>query len=279
MPDRLPFGQRMGVVAAPQVGLQEVPSELRIALWNIFQGWIFSNSTVPDGATKLFGHIGWGADEISYSIHDNKARLKAWFLDTEWYKVYDFVEWLPDLLADVWDPRYGGLNENRFRNEYLEQLGRVLEKYGAPYRLRSGQLIPITDPAELAEIVKATQTRFQAARDHIAQATRLLSLKPQPDYRNCIKESVSAVESVLKEATGLNMNNIVALLNEFERAYPPAFHQAFRNAVSALYGWTSADTGIRHAIFGDAAEITHADARFMLVTCSAFVNLLVQHTT
>jgi len=45
-----------------------------------------------------------------------------------------------------------------------------------------------------------------------------------------------------------------------------------------IYGWTSDEGGIRHALSdkGDV-EITLADARYMLVSCSAFVNYLISN--
>jgi hypothetical protein len=52
-----------------------------------------------------------------------------------------------------------------------------------------------------------------------------------------------------------------------------AFHPAFKEAIIKLYGWTSDEGGIRHAI-KDADKVERADAQFMLVACSAFVNYL-----
>ena len=50
-------------------------------------------------------------------------------------------------------------------------------------------------------------------------------------------------------------------------------HQALKKAFSALYGYTSDADGIRHALL-DESTLTKADARFMLISCSAFVNYL-----
>ena len=52
------------------------------------------------------------------------------------------------------------------------------------------------------------------------------------------------------------------------------FHPAFKEALVKLYGWTSDESGIRHAI-RDAENVERADAQFMLVACSAFVNYLM----
>ena len=276
--DRVPFHQRMGVVAAPMVGLQEMPRELRVALWNTFQHWLFSDD-VPgmprdDQARHVFTYLGWPADEARFHGSENRNRLKEWFFKTSWDRVYDFVEWLPYLLAKA-DP--GPYDRHRivaFGKEYMVAFDRALSREGSPYRLVNAQLIPITDNSELSEVEVAMNAPFAGARAHIAQAARLLSMKPEPDYRNCIKESVSAIESMLMEATGLRKGDLPVLIKSFEQTHGP-LHPAFRSAVSSLYGWTSDEKGVRHGIFGDI-NVDHADARFMLVTCSAFVNFLIQ---
>jgi hypothetical protein len=50
-------------------------------------------------------------------------------------------------------------------------------------------------------------------------------------------------------------------------------HEAQRGAFDKLYGYTSDAGGIRHALLEDSS-LDYEDAKFMLVACSAFVNLL-----
>ena len=42
-----------------------------------------------------------------------------------------------------------------------------------------------------------------------------------------------------------------------------------------LYGYTSDEDGIRHAILNDDAVVGLDEAKFFLVACSAFVNFLI----
>ena len=51
-------------------------------------------------------------------------------------------------------------------------------------------------------------------------------------------------------------------------------HPAMKSGVSKLYGFTSDGSGIRHALL-EASTVDVADARFMIVACSAFVNWLI----
>jgi hypothetical protein len=279
--ERVPFSQRVGAAPPPLVGLREMPEPLRISLWNVFQVWLFSDN-VPgqsaiDLARRVFDHIHWAADTVAHYDQKNRLKFKEWFTAAAWHQVYEFIEWLPHLIASGKADPYGGGHDQHvlFGRKYLDDVARVLEREGAPYRWLGVELTPITDDTELAEVDRALNSAFAGAREHISQALTLFSLKPEPDYRNTIKESVSAIESALIEATG-EKGDFPKLLAAFEHAHG-AFHPAFKKAVSALYGWTSdKEANIRHGIFGDK-DPDSADARFMLVTCSAFVNFLVQY--
>lgn len=47
------------------------------------------------------------------------------------------------------------------------------------------------------------------------------------------------------------------------------------SAFSKLYGYTSDEGGIRHAEGLFVREVSFDEAKFMLVSCSAFVNYLI----
>ena len=64
------------------------------------------------------------------------------------------------------------------------------------------------------------------------------------------------------------LGGALAALERDERLHP-ALHRGF----TSLYGYTSDDDGIRHALM-DVPNLDAADARFFLVACSAFTNYL-----
>src|ERR1700693_5195044 len=120
-------------------------------------------------------------------------------------------------------------------------------------------LLPITNEHELAEITMAIESLpFADARTHIETAAQLLAARPEPDHRNSIKESVSAVESLLWESIGHKGDKMIVLLNEFEKKYGVDVHESFKQMVVKLYGWTSDDSGVRHAISGEVM-VGHAE--------------------
>ncbi len=144
------------------------------------------------------------------------------------------------------------------------------------YRFVSGYLTPITNKEEVDSITSS----IQAARDsgllgtqkHLETAISLLSKKPNPDYRNSIKESISAIESLTKQITGEDSAGLGKALNVLDAKVK--FHGAFKAGLLSLYGFTSDDDGIRHAIL-DEPSVGFDEAKYMLVSCSALVNFLI----
>lgn len=289
--ERTPFSQRVGARAVAQLGMEDMPPELRVSLWNIIQPWIWS---VRQGEYARraqwvynFPAIRWPTDEIPFHSRSDHAtqRLKEWFFSAEWHAIYDLVEALPEMIAyGIEMPLFDVMRKYRVLEasdrcrqliiDYATNLDAMLEREGAPYRYRNLQLVPITNEQELSEIDEARVAPFAGARMHIQGAIEKISHRPSPDYRNCVKEAVSAVESLLQEATGLKGEKLPKLLDAFERKYSVDLHRAFKAALGSLYGWTSDDGGIRHGIFG-AETVSRDEAQFMLIACSALVNFLV----
>lgn len=52
-------------------------------------------------------------------------------------------------------------------------------------------------------------------------------------------------------------------------------HPAFVEALNKLYGYTSNAEGIRHSLLGEE-HLSSADAKFMMIVCSAFVNYVIE---
>jgi hypothetical protein len=106
---------------------------------------------------------------------------------------------------------------------------------------------------------------------HIQTALDLFSKRPDPDYRNAIKEAISAIESIALQMSGKKGAGLGHALGALERKAP--LHGALRSAFDKLYGYTSDESGIRHAMIEDS-KVGFEEAKYMIVACSAFVNYL-----
>ena len=77
---------------------------------------------------------------------------------------------------------------------------------------------------------------------HLSEALKLFSDKEQPDYRNSIKESISAVEVLCRELTG--ESTLGNALKKLE-SQVVAIQSQLKEAFIKLYAYTNQpDTGI-----------------------------------
>jgi hypothetical protein len=153
----------------------------------------------------------------------------------------------------------------------------VLETELSAYRFVNLQLMRITSEEEIATIETAINSGVVSEPYviHLAQALTLLSDRQNPDYRNSVKESISAVEAACRLVSGNPKAQLADALKILENKN--LIHSAFKGAISKLYGWTSDSGGIRHSLT-DGNSPDQTDAIFMLVACSAFVNYLLGKT-
>jgi hypothetical protein len=79
------------------------------------------------------------------------------------------------------------------------------------------------------------------------------------------------VESLVAKAVRVEKGTLGQLVKRLEDEI--ALHPALKSAFSSLYGYTSDESGIRHALT-EGDKVDFHDAKFMLVVCAAFVNFV-----
>ena len=89
-----------------------------------------------------------------------------------------------------------------------------------------------------------------------------LSNRKQPDYRNSIKESISAVESISKVISGDPKAELGKALKIIKTKI--GLHTALEQGFLKIYGYTSDADGIRHALM-EQSSCDFEDAKYMLV--------------
>lgn len=281
MSDPLSFSQRMGLKPVrSRIQVDSMDSELRTGLWNVLTRHCWDHLDSPPtndpfdidrNRGQIFFTRVWlnffkesldVLKKMSNSSIHNMIRHR--FFDWEWNEVYDFVEF--------------ALNNFPF-NRHEQQLfvaacNTRLSRERSGFRFINNVLTPVTSREELKSIQEALAVpdKFQPVRAHLERGLELLSDRKSPDYRNSIKESISAVESVCKLLTGDEKATLTGGLNRLSQQVD--LHHALRTAFIKLYGYTSDAEGIRHALL-EESNLTFDDAKFMLVSCSAFVNYLI----
>ncbi|MDP9693027.1 UNVERIFIED_ORG: hypothetical protein J2X79_000564 [Arthrobacter globiformis] len=155
-----------------------------------------------------------------------------------------------------------------------ELLNNVFTKYLVGYRVVNGEIIPVTESAEIEAVEAAMEVLqpYSGARKHLQNALSLLANREEPHYANVVKESISAIEAVARHLTGAK--TLGDALKQLEAKGVPA-QKALVEGWSKLYGYTSAEGGIRHGSINHG-DIDEALATYFLVTCSSMVGYLIK---
>ncbi len=228
----------------------------------------YINPAIANGIwTEIFNAP---VDDIPYD--EAVQHIRKIHFEEKWHIVFDILEviskWLRANNASrgcLGDKTTNAITINT--DYFYQEVNALFEKECVGYRLIDGKVCPITDAHEIEQIEIAVNAKSSPAQTHIQRALELLSDRKQHDYRNSIKESISAVESTVKTICGSKNETLGNLLKQMD------LHGGFQKGLSNIYGYTSGADGIRHALM-DESSVTFADAKFFLVMCASFINYL-----
>ena len=267
------FSERYGFQAQRKILTGEVSNNIRVRVWNLF----YNNEIKAGGlgSTRLQqainGEISTDekvADLLGFVTSSTKRgesaqdKIQKFLLsDCQWYEIYDFIEIHLSCLTD--DKKM----------DRIQQYNNLLETEKSGYRIVLGEVTPIINTEEINAITEAGNTEFDVVNQHVRKALSLYSDLQSPDYENSIKESVCAVEAMCCIVAGKNatLNKAIAELKNGGLH----IHTALEKAFVSFYAYASDEKGIRHAGI-DFTNAPAEDAKYMLISCSAFVNYLIE---
>lgn len=280
----LRFSQRMGLTPIRDALQKDsMDDALRHDLWNAVSKfyWTLAEIDGPDAvnpdkeslATMLYrDYFHLPLDDLPTSWSRFQRDMKSHFTSCEWYCVYDFVEFLANVST---------IHPYAFeRFAFIGECNAIMERELSAYRFVGTLIAPITSEQEIEAIEQAIATAetskpMNPIGIHLRQAVASLADRTAPDFRNSMKESISAVEALCKLITGDDKATLGKSLNQIETKRLVPMHPQVKAAFQSLYNYTSDAGGIRHALKDDP-DVELEDATFMLVTCSAFVNYMVE---
>lgn len=267
------FSQRMGIKPVKSaIQVDSMDDDLRISLWNALIKYYWDKSELnykeykKDKLVELLwtDYFKLPLDDIKYkNWYDIFELIRNYFFKCQWNEVYDFIEFIAN--------NYPNKQNN---SKFMEFCNSILERELSAYRFVEGKITPITSELEISEIEKALDTSdsLKTVKTHLKRALELLSDRESPDYRNSIKESISAVEAICKLITNNEKATLGQTLDQIGNKVD--LHPALKKAFDSLYGYTNDAEGIRHALL-EESHLSFEDAKFMLVSCSAFINYLI----
>ena len=267
------FSQREGFEPVKNIiQVDNMDRDLRNSLWNALCIWYWKRARAKyiseDENISIFVSILWlnyfkePIDTLPDYWPHVLEYIRKYYFECKWNNVYDFIDFIARNSPDT-----------TINREFMKSCNRYLEKELSAYRFVGGILTPITSEEEITEIEEALGADFlKPVHTHLKTALSLFSDRKSPDYRNSIKESISAVEAISKLITKKPNATLGDALKKIESKVD--IHVALKKAFNKLYGYTSNEQGIRHSLL-DESNLDFEDAKFMLVVCSAFINYLI----
>lgn len=280
------FSQRQGLKPVRTIMQRESADEvLRNALWNSLTIFYFNEVEVwirnsKFSYRKLIERI-WTIfyqerlDELNNQSSYIMRKIKSDFLSKEWNEMLDILEFIPNNFFSEYDYHSDAEEINAI---FFSEVNKVLESHLSAYRFIDNIIVEVSSEEEIVAIEEALNidSKYKTVQIHLKRALELFSDRQNPDYRNSIKESISAIESFCCIVTNNPKTTLGVALKEIEKKFE--IHSALKSSFLSLYGYTSDENGIRHSLL-EESTLKQEDAKFMLVTCSAFVNYLLIKTS
>ena len=183
----------------------------------------------------------------------------------EYNEVFDIIEGIIEACkkADQLNTYY-----YHFEREFISRCNKIFIEENVNYRIVNNIITDLINEEEIKEIDNVINNKNKVVSNHMEKALELLY--QSKDYDNSIKESISAVEGMCQILTG----NDNATLGDCLKKLKDSIHPAMKEAFLKLYGYTSDANGIRHANGLGEGDSTFTEAKYMLVSCSSFINYL-----
>lgn len=270
------FSQRHGFKPLKTViQIESMDTDLRNGLWNVSYDCMGrqlmlsitvenGNFLDPNAGLRLIrllwrDHFKLTVDDTPSGWPEAHYAIREYFFSRNWNEVYDFLEFLVEVLGD---------------QGFVDDCNVVLKRELSGYRFVGNLITPITSEAEISAIEEARRNTepIPSVLKHLDQALAHFADRKAPDYRNSIKESISAVEGICRLIAGNSNASLGQALMVVDKKV--SLHSSLKGAFEKLYGYTSNAQGIRHALM-DEPNLDLEDAKFMLVACSGFINYLI----
>ena len=279
------FAERNGLLKDKIVQIDGIDRSLRNRLYNMVHKLFESSSMIHQELKYVVDRLGYQVESYTIGNWDTiNTALRCEDSSVPWYTPYEIIELFFEAKRLNCEECECKNDDSCVHCSYTKWLRKVtmdinimLEQEKSGYRLLDDKFVNIISDEELQEISKTIDSPYQSVNIHTKKALDLYSDRKKPDYENSIKESISAVESlccIITGATG-SQATLGNTLKKLEKDSGIVIHGAMKTAFEKLYGYTSDSDGIRHGGI-DFTNASSEDAKYMLVSCSAFINYLIE---
>jgi hypothetical protein len=198
-----------------------------------------------------------------------------------WYQVFFFCERVySKLLSDVGyetDEWYTSLND--VRSYFTDEVNLIMEEENLAFHFIDGQFhrkgrLQTQRAFERAGAV-LIYPRLEKVKNHYNKARKFFDTRPTPDFENCIKEALCALEACIEILTGKNASK------EFEKAIrqlqgnnPNQIPSPIGEGIIKLHSYRGSGQGVAHASL-QGNRVALVDAELVLSLVASYITYLV----
>ena len=277
---RRSFSQRYGYEPLPEpMKLEELSTNLRQEIWIEVREFLLEKREsvgeyyyFKDPGKRFFERVlgrytKQPGDAISTEYDQVLSNLKNSILSGQFNQVLDLIEIM--------------VNDKDLTDAFVIDMRNLFEQSGAAYGLDTSQRPYCFVPRASKEQGEATQQAIETIREsnldaaaaHLRQATEHINAQ---QYADSIADSIHAVESVARMIDPEANKTLGPALNSLAKA-GLLKHESLKAAFKKLYGYTSNEQGIRHALLDqDSPNVGLDEAMFMFGACASFAAYLAQ---
>lgn len=277
------FAERNGFVQEKAIQIDDMDKALRNRLYNAVHKFLEPSPFINDELKYVVDKLGHRVESTSQKNWQRiDTFLQRTISDIPWYMPYEIIELFFEAKRDQCSRceyncyERGACDEIVWFKGVTAEINKIMEQEKSGYRFLNDKFINITSEEELEEISNVTDSPYESVSTHFRKALTLYSDRKNPDYENSIKESISAVEAMCCIITGATGSQ-ATLGNSLKKLETNGvvIHSAMKAGFEKMYGYTSDADGIRHGGI-DFTNAPAEDAKYMLISCSAFVNYLIE---
>ena len=267
----LDFLQAEGFAPLPRpLNLKEISQEMRAAIYDTLKNNIDSSASPH----QIFLDHPWKtiANDI-YARHIHGIGGEMGYKELINYLSSLIKEKSPDAYAKICNFLQFIMRHKLCEDILIQQLKQDFERCRAAYFI-DDSILPITilpksfpeEGEAITESIKTLKEKGQeGALQHIRQAGVAIN---KEEWADSVKESIHAVESAARKISG--KKSLEKALDSIDNLHP-----ALKGGLNKLYGYTSDEQGIRHALIDkDSPNVKEDIAIYMYGACASFASYL-----
>jgi len=262
------FSERYSLRPTPE-GLmyEDVPKRARVGLYHITELHIadskMSHIELYQGICLVL-RIQW--DRRVDNEDRASVAIERLIMECIWWQFYDICEviWLFE-------------NYKRLKGNLSTHINSLFRDEQLGFEMRDGKIEKVGSGFIDAKIGEARyllkEPEFKGADEQFEKAIKHLNVRPNPDVENCVKDAISAVESVGR----IIVNDDKALLSNIikDMTKKEIIPKPLDQTIQKIYAYRGDQPGVAHGLVG-TSKVTTDEAEFVLAMSAAMIIYLVK---